>query len=122
MKFSLNNLSIKAKLFGNACILLILLGITAGYAIYAMGQIGEELDAIADQDMPLKEIITKITEHQLEQGINFERAMRFGELLQREKSAAAHYKKSVAHFDELGKQIEQELKEGEALAEDAIFT
>ncbi|WP_177419908.1 methyl-accepting chemotaxis protein [endosymbiont of Lamellibrachia barhami] len=116
----LNNLTIKTKIIGNASILLALLLASSGYALYAMSQVGNELDAIAEQDIPMTENITAITEHQLEQAIHFERAMRFGELLQQEDKATARFKAEIALFDKLSKQVDEEIRAGERLAEAAM--
>ena len=120
MKKLLNNLSIKAKIIGSSLILLTLLVASSGYALYAMTQIGNELEAIAEEDIPMTESLTAITEHQLEQAIHFERAMRFGELLQQEDNAAAHFKTEIASFDKLSKQVDGEIHAGELLAEEAM--
>lgn len=47
------NLPIRAKIFGNALIILVIFGMTAGYALYA----------IAVQDIPLTKILTIVTTH-----------------------------------------------------------
>ncbi|RLJ17808.1 methyl-accepting chemotaxis protein [bacterium endosymbiont of Escarpia laminata] len=116
---NLNNLTIKTKIIGNSLILLALLLASSGYALYAMTQIGNELDAIAEQDIPMTENLTAITEHQLEQAIHFERAMRFGELLEQEDNAAARFKAEIAAFDKFSKQVDGEIQAGERLAEAA---
>ncbi|MEG7521657.1 MAG: methyl-accepting chemotaxis protein [Chromatiales bacterium] len=116
----LNNLTIKTKIIGNASILLALLLASSGYALYTMSQVGNELEAIAEQDIPMTENLTAITEHQLEQAIHFERAMRFGELLQQEDKAAARFKAEIALFDKLSKQVDGEIRAGELLAEAAM--
>ncbi len=116
----LNNLTIKTKIIGNASILLALLLASSGYALYTMTQVGNELEAIAEQDIPMTENLTAITEHQLEQAIHFERAMRFGELLQQEDKAAARFKAEIALFDKLSKQVDEEIRAGELLAEAAM--
>jgi len=76
-------------------ILLTLMMITAGVAITKMSTIGRELKEIAEQDIPLIEAITEITENQLEQFIWFERALRHGEKMAasgREAKAFEHAK------------------------------
>lgn len=120
MKNLLNNLSIKAKIIGNSLILLALLVASSGYALFAMSQIGNELEAIAEQDIPMTESITAITEHQLDQSHHFERAMRFGGLLQQRDNAAEHFKAEIVSFDKLSKQVDEEIHAGELLAEEAM--
>jgi len=120
MKNILNNLSIRAKILGSSMILLGLLAASSGYALYAMTQVGNELEAIAEEDIPMIKALTAITEHQLEQAIHFERGMRFGELLQQEGNAAEHFKAEITSFDNLGKQVDEEILAGELLAEKSI--
>ena len=43
-----------------------------------MHQIGGRIESIAKRDLPLTEALTKITVHQLEQVVHFERAVRAG--------------------------------------------
>ncbi len=114
------NLSVGQKLLGVMAVSLILLVSTAGTGLYQLYKIGGEIEAIAEQDMPLTEIITKITVHQLEQAIQFERAVRYGEEMQTDKTKAADFAKTRASFDKLNNKVDEEIKEGEALAEEAI--
>lgn len=93
--------------------------ILAFTAITKMASIGTEIEALAERDLPLTSVVTTITAHQLEQAINFERALRFGGEMQREKSAVAHFKHAREKFEELSAKVEKEIKEGEALAEEA---
>ncbi len=116
----LNKLSLKAKIIGNSFILLALLIASSGYALYAMTRVGDELVVIAEQAIPMTGNLTAITEYQLEQAIHFERAMRFGELLQQEGNAAARFKAEIASFDKLGKQVDEEIHASELLAEDVL--
>lgn len=120
MKGVLNNLSISTKIFGNSILLLVLLAASSGYALYAMTQIGNELESITEEDIPMIESLTLITEHQLEQAIHFERAMRFGELLQQEGNATARFKAEIASFDNLSKQVDEEILASELLAQEAM--
>ena len=113
----LNNLSVKAKIIGNSLILLLMVVVTSGYAWYAMNQIGNELEAIAEQDIPLTGSLVKVTEHQLQQTIHFERALRYGELVNREENAAMHLTKEIEVFDQLSKKVVAEIRGSEQIAE-----
>lgn len=118
MKNLLKNLSLKAKLMGNAGILLALLILSSAYAIYSMNQIGHELHTIAAQDIPLTEKLGEITTHQLEQAIQFERALHYAGILQDDK--AARFREALKAFDSGIKQIETEIIEAESIAEAAM--
>ena len=114
------SLSVGQKLIGVVSICLVLLVATAGVGLYQLNNIGGEIEAIAEQDMPLTEIITKITVHQLEQSIQFERAIRYGEEMQGDESKAQSFTQTVAAFKKLSAKVEGEIKEGEAMASEAI--
>lgn len=83
----INNVSVKAKLIGNALILLILVAFSSAYSLYALNQLGEGLHALVEQDLPLTKILTAISIHEYEQAIHFERAIRFSILKKTEKTA-----------------------------------
>lgn len=108
------------KIIGMVSILIALLAIVATLGVVKMSQIGEEIKAIAEQDIPLTEIITKIEIHQLEQAVNFERALRYGEVLASKETAKKLFTESEAEFLRLAKLSDEEILEGEKLAEEAI--
>ena len=115
----LHNLSIRAKIGLNAGLLIALMLASSLYAINSMQLIGGELVAIAEQDIPLTENITRITEHQLEQAIHVERAMRYAILSVNEKDNLKRFTKEVNYFEKLDKQVEKEILEGEKRAAEA---
>lgn len=90
-----------------------------------MNQIGDELEAIAEQDIPLTNNLAAITEHQLEQSIHFERAMRYGVLqyavmAETDNDPAAHLKKEIDSFNALSHKVDEEIKQSELMAEEDI--
>jgi methyl-accepting chemotaxis protein len=88
--------------------------------IWTMQKIGLEIESIAEHDVPLTEIVSKITVHQLEQAINFERAVRFGEEMVHMPKARAHFETAVKKFEALSAKVDKEIKEGEHLADEAV--
>lgn len=120
MQRLLKNLSLKSKIMGTVCILLALLLFNAGYAIFSMNKIDHELSAIAGEDIELTKILTEVTIHQLEQSIQFERALHYGSILQREEKSLGRFRKAVARFDELSVLIEAEIDDGTTIAKGAI--
>ena len=85
-----------------------------------MQNVATEIEEIAEQDMPLTEAITAITIHQLEQAINFERMLRYGEEMEQIEAARGRFEKTFERFEELTKQVDEEILEAEALAKGAI--
>lgn len=119
MNYLLNKMSIKAKLFLISGILLVMMGLTTYYAFYSMGAISQEMESVTKHDLPLTGIVTKITEHQLEQSIQFERALRYSGLKLDDTERERKLRESVSHFDELDSQVASEIKEAGALIEAA---
>lgn len=119
----LKNVSLRHLIFSNSLILLLLLLICSGYALFSMKMIAQELEGISDRDIPLTGVTTKVTEHQLQQSIHFERAMRYGEHFQNGDAASeAKLAREVEAFQQYGKKVGQEIKQAESIAEQAIST
>lgn len=117
MMLNLNNISLKAKIYFMVTVLVSCLLLAIIYALSTMSRIGSELVAIAEEDIPLTSVISEVTIHQLEQAVNFERALRYGIEL---PETAQHYKKAVDKFTRYNKLIESEIKKGESIAATAL--
>jgi len=64
--------------------------------------------------------VSQVTIHQLEQAINFERALRFGEKMNTEARASAHFSEAVKTFTDFSQQISDEFSSGEQIAQKAM--
>ena len=117
MDILLNKWSIKFKIIGNSAVLIVLLVITSLFAVSSMVQIGNELEAIVNEDIPLTEVLSTTTVHQLEQAIHIERALRLGALIESEEKSRNLFDKEVEMFDKLGKKVEQEINDGKQIIE-----
>ena len=117
----MNKLSLKTKLIGSAGFLLFLLIFSSGFAIYSMNKIGVELETIAEQDIPLTGKLASITTIQLEQVIQFERAMHYGSILQLEENTAAKLQTVIEKFNHGTEEIEKELSATQIMTENAIL-
>ncbi len=120
MSISMKNISIKWKIIGNSIILLAFLLVMGFYSFTSMNQIGVEVKSIAEIDIPTTEKLSAIAVHQLEQAIEFERSLRFGELLGKEKTAVKHFSEIVAAFDKGTNKIENEIRAGVGVIEKAM--
>ncbi|VAX11678.1 Methyl-accepting chemotaxis sensor/transducer protein [hydrothermal vent metagenome] len=118
--FFINNISIKTKILGLATILIMLMLGSTGFALLKINNIGTKIQAIAKQDIPLTKMLTEITVNQLEQAINFERALRYGGGMQTKNASASYYKKAVTAFNTSTTIIAEEIKQGEFIAKEAI--
>jgi len=120
MKINLSNFTVKQQVISLVAMLFALLIILSYISISSMNKIGSEIEAIAEQDIPMTTAITAITTNQLEQAINFERALRYGEEMQTNASSVAKFKGSVKHFTELSHQVDEEIIKTEKDVKKAI--
>jgi methyl-accepting chemotaxis protein len=117
----LNNLPIKAKLTGISLFLLLLMLLSTGYALNSMYQVSKELNSIVNTDIPMINIVSKITENQLEQIRYFERVMRYAILQQHAIASSDEFMQSKAQFDHHGKLITDEIAAAISLSEEGIL-
>jgi len=122
MNLNLNNISIKVKIYAMVAIFVGASALSLTYALTAMSKIGVELVSIAEKDIPLSNVVTRVTVHQLEQTINYERALRYGESMRTVPAAAKLFKESVENFNNHSGKVDKEIKVGEGLAEKALAT
>ena len=114
-----SGLSVGMKIYGIVALCIVLLAMVGGAGVWQMGKIGAELESIAEQDIPLTSGLTKVTIHQLQQAVNFERAFRFGVEMTKHPETHKNFEKTVHHFEELSHKVEKELKQVEMQAETA---
>ena len=105
---------------GAVGVLLLLMVISSGFGIIKMGHVGDELETIAKEDIPLTEAITEITVNQLEQAIWFERALRFGEVLAEKQYAAEGLKQAEVKVEEHSRLVDETEKKAMELVQHAI--
>jgi methyl-accepting chemotaxis protein len=107
--------SVMYKLLGIVGLCLLSTVIVAVIGVWQMGRIGQEIEAVAEQDMPLTEVVSRVTVHQLEQAVLLERILRLSGLVSEttpEELAAAE-----AEFERLSSIVDEEIGSGERLAE-----
>ncbi|WP_020591356.1 methyl-accepting chemotaxis protein [Kiloniella laminariae] len=119
-KINKPTLSVSAKILGIVTLCLLSIFTISSFAIYQMKQIGTELESIAKQDIPLTNILTNITTHQLEQIISYERATKYGEHLKDDSHANELYKENKIRFQQQTVQVDEEILKGEKIAAEAI--
>ncbi len=114
------SLKVGTKIMAVVGFCLLMLITVAGISIWQMNNIGAEIEGIAERDILLTTIVTTITIHQLEQAINFERAMRYGEEMQESADSRKPFEEAVKKFEELTVKVDKEIIEGEELVEKDI--
>jgi methyl-accepting chemotaxis protein len=108
----LSNISIGKRILALVAALLVICGIIAATGIWKMNKIGKEIVEIAEQDIPLTEIVTRITIHQLEQALLIEKGA--GHL------NPASLETLNASFADLGHKVNAEIKEAKQMLEAAV--
>ena len=116
------SLSVGAKIGAVVGFCLIALAGVATIGITQMQAIGEEIEGIAERDIPLTEIVTKVTVHQLEQAVLFERSVRYGEEMKTHPATRSHFEESVKEFEGLASKVDKEIKQGQEMAQIALDT
>jgi len=112
------DLKISRKLLGLISILLLVMGITVGFGISKMKLIGNELDSIAFEGMPLIEITSELTVKQLETALLLEQVLRSAGV------KPAHDAKSIAEMSteihQISLVVDDEIIQATALLAKAI--
>ena len=85
-------------------------------ALYQLSKIGKEVEAIAQQDLPVATALGQISGHQLEQSVLLERLLRFGGIAEHDQ---AIFHDLVRSFTRLGRQLDEEILAAEAIVEAA---
>jgi len=117
---SLNGISIKHKIFILSGTLILACILVSSIAIVKMGHIGDEIALLAEKDIPLTNAIMSITVKQLEQTINFEKALRYGVIASDDASAANHFEEAVSLFNSYSVGIDGKLKEANRVSTAAV--
>ncbi len=116
----LTDMSVGKKVIAAVSLALIGLIAVSMTAVVNLQKIDAELEGIAERDIPLNSIVAMIAEHQLQQAVEFERAIRYAAERGQVAGAENHFHKAVKHFGELAHKVDKEIKQGESLAEDAL--
>ncbi len=116
----LSRLMIAQKILLLGLTQILLMVILGCYAIYQMDKIGLALIDIAEEDIPLTKMLTKVTEHQLEQAIYFERALIKAIRVEQGLETKANFDKYKNKVHDLTVKTEKEIYEVEKFIEHAI--
>jgi len=118
------------KMFKNLSLLLKMAVFTAlgaivltGLVVFAnlqMRAIGAEVAAITEEDIPLTNMVTQVTVHQLEQAVAAEQAIAAGYGIESNHATDKDLDKAITHFDEISPKINAEILEAEEIAKHAI--
>ncbi len=116
----LSDMKISWKMYGIVASTLFFAICVSGYGIYQISNLASEMETIAEEDMPITQALTKITLHQLEQAVLFERGLAIGAELSADAGQLPHFKEVEHEFASLGHRVAKELTDVEALLKKAI--
>ncbi len=117
----LSNFKISQKVYLMAGIQLALIFLVGWIGISQMAKIGEEIVEIAENDIPITNSLTLITEHQLQQSILFEKTLVKAILGdQGDPEAKENFSIYAEKVTKLTKKVEHELKDLELFIADVI--
>jgi methyl-accepting chemotaxis protein len=107
----LNKVGISVRIHGMVLGLLAVVTVVAGVGLWKMNEIGGEITEIAEEDIPLTAMVSRIAIHQLEQAVLLEKGL--GGLAHRDDAALRR------SFAGLGERVATEILEAERLLSDA---
>lgn len=116
----LKSLSIGAKVLAIVGFCIGLLVTIAGVSIWQMSRIGVEINGIAERDLPLTVILTKVTTHQLEQSIRLERAFRARGIREAGSLSEENFKQAFKEFKKYADKVDREIIAAEDIAQNAL--
>lgn len=117
---SLKNIKIGIKVWSIAVIGIAGMLMISFTSLVDIFKLEGEIKAIAEEDIPLSNMVALITEHQLEMGIQLEKALRYGGVSGTEKNAKEKLLKAEHEYEGIGTKVLEEIKQGEALLEEMI--
>lgn len=111
---------ISTRVYILAAINLILIALVGGYAILQMNKIGNELIDIAEENLPVSQALSLVTQHQLEQAILFERGLALSIAQKYGEDKTTEIAQTNKAFHSLAEKVDKEFKDLEAKLEHAI--
>ncbi len=107
------SVSVKQKIYVLAFLGVCISSFITVESILAMREIGNKIEQITLQDIPLTNKVTETTIHQLEQAIQLERAIKYAEMMDHDYKAQKGFKKAVKAFKKYAHIVDNELIEAE---------
>jgi len=118
----LNDLTIAKKTYFQGAIQLSLIFLVGAFSIFQMSAISKELKEIAERDIPLSGFVTRLTEHQLEGVILFERSLLYGVLSNNDGASRSKFEKTRNEVITLNEKIDKEFIEVNRFIKESIFS
>src|ERR1035437_10306699 len=106
----MKNVKIGTKILGLVGILIVLMDVLAGYGILKLKDAGNEVQGLAEQEIPIVAVFNEINAVETEQETLFQRAIRLGITNQ-----AAELRKVDEEFGKKVKEVDELIKKGDVL-------
>lgn len=117
MRIFLRDIKISTKIPLLTGLTVLLMTAVMGLGLRYINTIGNEVTAIAKEDIPLLEAVSKITYHSLEQSIHLERAIQFGKHMAQDKAVKDNFKIERKNFLKHAQMIAQEIEKNRVFVE-----
>ncbi len=117
MRNFLRDITISMKISILIGLTVLLMTAVMGLGLKYINTIGNEITAIAKEDIPLLEAVSKITYHSLEQSIHLERAIQFGKHMAQDKAAKDNFEIERKNFLKHTQMIAQEIEKNRVFVE-----
>jgi len=117
---SKRNLSVKQMMIVIVALQLVAMLIVQVVVSNNLLSLGSEMKMIAEKDIPLSNVISEVTIKQLEQSVEFERSLRYGQEMKVDVKAEVLFKNNVEKFFVLGEEANKELEKANELVNSTI--
>ena len=117
MRNFLRDITISTKISLLTGLTVLLMTAVMGLGLRYINTIGNEVTAIAQENIPLLEAMSKITYHSLEQSIHLERAIQFGKHMAQDKAAKDNFEIERKNFLKHAQMIAQEIEKNRVFVE-----
>lgn len=121
-KTKIKSIKLRGMIIAGFASIIFVLFFTSFIAITNLRSIGNELKAIAEEDIILTEILTTIEIKQLEQSIHLERLIRYQSKSRIDKKDKEEITENYSEYNKLGRIVDDMIAVGESLCEDVVKT
>ncbi|MGW8248364.1 MAG: HAMP domain-containing protein, partial [Acidiferrobacterales bacterium] len=118
--FSQGKRSIGFKIMSGLVVVIAIGAISSVFGVISIKGVGGELKNIAEDDIVISNQLSSVTEKQLEQAVLFERGLRLGKIIETGIDIRQSLADTESRFEELGKEIDEDLKQIEAKTGQAL--
>ena len=112
MRNLLKNIKIRTKIFLLLGLTLTLMSLVTVAGLWQVNVIGKEMTTLTKLNVPLTEVLSKITYNSMEQKIHFEHAVKYGKIMAQDPTAKDNFEIEREKFLKYGQTTIQEIAKG----------